>query len=310
MNKIRIGYIESVHSTYGFIIDCETEEKFFVHRNEFTNENGLPNQKLNSEVVGKYVSFSIGMDNVTKKIAANNVKIINPSIESISNFNFPSNINQDSKSKETLNSSKFNTSKKVHRLNKLNEYYIQEVATEDQLLFGDIISYNLQTGFGRLKDAAGTNRTYHIKDVRNKIILKNGDKVTFTPATYKDNKENQYRALNITKLDEKKVDETKIELFKDTKEKWKLEAKSEMKDMPELFYKIEEYGQIISGKKCFVIGRKGSGKSAISKCITSINEYNHFVQELKLNDFIFSEIYDEIQDKRKKTQNKHFYVLV
>ena len=53
--------------------------------------------------------------------------------------------------------------------------------------------------------------------------------------------------------------------------KWKLDAKVE--NNARYFYLFEQARDVESGDACFVIGRKGSGKTAIAAHINSIKSY-------------------------------------
>jgi len=70
---------------------------------------------------------------------------------------------------------------------------------------------------------------------------------------------------------------------------WKLEAKLE--DVDRYFYNIEEVDQIISGSKAYVIGRKGTGKTAISEYIYRNPKHNQFTEKLSFKNFPFNELY-------------------
>ena len=51
-------------------------------------------------------------------------------------------------------------------------------------------------------------------------------------------------------------------ILKNISSTWHLEAKQENED---LFFYIEEVNSIKNGEKCYVIGRKGMGKTAIAE---------------------------------------------
>lgn len=76
---------------------------------------------------------------------------------------------------------------------------------------------------------------------------------------------------------------------------WKLEAKQE--NNLRYFYHINESQKILKGDKFYIIGRKGSGKSAISEYILGLskeendNAYNVFTEKLSFKSFPFNELY-------------------
>ncbi len=82
---------------------------------------------------------------------------------------------------------------------------------------------------------------------------------------------------------------------------WKLEAKFESSER--YFYNVAESKQILSGRKFFVIGRKGSGKTAISEHIKGINgsansdKVKVFSERLSFKGFPFNELYDSANNK-------------
>src|SRR5690349_7565997 len=59
---------------------------------------------------------------------------------------------------------------------------------------------------------------------------------------------------------------------------WKLEAKSE--DNDRYFFHVKEVSNVEGGDKCYVIGRKGSGKTAISEYLGRIVDHETFSDKL------------------------------
>jgi hypothetical protein len=70
---------------------------------------------------------------------------------------------------------------------------------------------------------------------------------------------------------------------------WKLEAKFE--DTERYFYEFAAVEKILSGTRYFVIGRKGTGKTAISEFIRKINKFDVFSEKLTFKNFPFNELY-------------------
>jgi hypothetical protein len=68
---------------------------------------------------------------------------------------------------------------------------------------------------------------------------------------------------------------------------WKREAKSE--DNERYFWHVYEVDQIARGDKYFVIGRKGSGKTAISEYFTRMKSYDVFAERLSFKNFPFND---------------------
>lgn len=70
---------------------------------------------------------------------------------------------------------------------------------------------------------------------------------------------------------------------------WKLEAKLE--DNARYFFHVGEVQRIEQGKRSFVIGRKGSGKTAISEHLCRLNQHDTFSVKLTFKNFPFNELY-------------------
>lgn len=76
---------------------------------------------------------------------------------------------------------------------------------------------------------------------------------------------------------------------------WKREAKAENND--QYFWHVREVDQIAKGSKYFVIGRKGSGKTAICEYFNRRSEYNVFAEKLSFKNFPFNELYSQKNQK-------------
>ena len=72
---------------------------------------------------------------------------------------------------------------------------------------------------------------------------------------------------------------TKNQAIVNIAKNWKLEAKLE--DNLKYFYHYKEVNMILSNQKCYVIGRKGAGKSAICEYIVKNRSFDSFA--IKLN---------------------------
>src|SRR6185312_5194039 len=81
-------------------------------------------------------------------------------------------------------------------------------------------------------------------------------------------------------------------LIKEIATNWKLEAKSE--DVGRYFYHMNEVETILSGTKNYVIGRKGTGKTAISEFILSMGKKGDgiFCEKLSFKNFPFNDLYE------------------
>lgn len=70
---------------------------------------------------------------------------------------------------------------------------------------------------------------------------------------------------------------------------WRLEAADE--DSGRYFFSISEVTQLEKGERCYVIGRKGTGKSAICKYFETSISYNRFCLKLSFKEFPFNLLY-------------------
>ena len=73
--------------------------------------------------------------------------------------------------------------------------------------------------------------------------------------------------------------------------KWKLEAHEE--DNARYFFRPTEYERLLDGDICYVVGRKGSGKSAIAANIARTEEFDTFTATLSFKDFPFNILYEQ-----------------
>lgn len=99
---------------------------------------------------------------------------------------------------------------------------------------------------------------------------------------------------------------TRIELLTEISD-WQLEAKSE--DNIRYFYHLNEANEILLGKKNYVIGRKGTGKTAISEHISKIGngENNTYTEKLSFKNFPFNELYS-LNDTKYTLPNQYITI--
>ncbi|MCU8009804.1 hypothetical protein L5M11_20085 [Shewanella sp. SM87] len=76
-------------------------------------------------------------------------------------------------------------------------------------------------------------------------------------------------------------------------EEWKLEAKLE--DSERYFYHTRVVSRILKGQKLYIVGRKGTGKTAISEHLVTLSEPNFLSVKLTFKNFPFNKLY-ELQD--------------
>ncbi|MCD7976846.1 MAG: hypothetical protein LUG51_06700, partial [Tannerellaceae bacterium] len=95
------------------------------------------------------------------------------------------------------------------------------------------------------------------------------------------------------------------ELLTEIANNWRLEAKQE--NNLKYFYHTDESDKILSGNKFYVIGRKGSGKSAISEYILSKQSYNVFAEKLSFKNFPFNELY-QLDNPKYTSPNQYITI--
>jgi hypothetical protein len=95
---------------------------------------------------------------------------------------------------------------------------------------------------------------------------------------------------------------TKNQAIVNIAKNWKLEAKLE--DNLKYFYHYKEVNMILSNQKCYVIGRKGAGKSAICEYIVKNRSFDSFAIKLNFKNFPFNELYS-LQNEKYTQPNQY-----
>ena len=70
---------------------------------------------------------------------------------------------------------------------------------------------------------------------------------------------------------------------------WKLEAKSE--NSSRYFYHVDEVTKIAKGSAAYVIGRKGTGKTAIAEHLLKLDKFDTFAEKVTFKNFPFNSLY-------------------
>lgn len=95
-----------------------------------------------------------------------------------------------------------------------------------------------------------------------------------------------------------KFSNTKLQsIYREICDGWMLEAKSE--DSLRYFFYVNEVESIQAGRKSYVIGRKGTGKTAISEYLLSRANHETFCGRLSFKNFPFNDLYSKGNDKYK-----------
>lgn len=94
--------------------------------------------------------------------------------------------------------------------------------------------------------------------------------------------------------------------LKEISDNWNREARRE--DSGRYFYFFDEVKKIAEGKKCYVIGRKGSGKTALSEHLYNLNDNtNIFSKNLSFADFPYEQLY-KLNDKRFASKSEYITI--
>lgn len=83
---------------------------------------------------------------------------------------------------------------------------------------------------------------------------------------------------------------------------WPIEAKDD--DVIRYFYEIDEIVPLLRGERNFVIGRKGTGKTAIAEHIANTTDYNVFAHKMSFKSFPFNSLY-RLSDKNFTAPNQY-----
>jgi hypothetical protein len=86
---------------------------------------------------------------------------------------------------------------------------------------------------------------------------------------------------------------------------WKLEAESENSN--QYFYHLKEVEELENGNKCFVIGRKGTGKTAICQYFEENKTYDKFCMKLSFKEFPFNILYN-LEDSSYTTPSQYISI--
>lgn len=179
-----------------------------------------------------------------------------------------------------------------------------------------IIVYTSAKGYGFIETENGLNVFFHYSIVNNDFeadIRKN--KVVRIDI---DEGEKGYIAKKLEFIDKKLISikdkitieksnciDNSKETLKNISKNWKLEAKLENN---KYFYNLKEAEQILNAEKLFVIGRKGTGKSAICEYIINKNEYDLFSKKLSFKNFPFNELYT-LENRKSYTDPNQYITL-
>lgn len=95
---------------------------------------------------------------------------------------------------------------------------------------------------------------------------------------------------------------TSKEIIKSIKDNWRLDARQEANE--KYFFSYDEVQAILNSDKCYVIGRKGTGKTAICQHIIRMTQQNCFSERLGFKNYPFNELY-ALQDEKYSSKSQY-----
>ncbi len=158
---------------------------------------------------------------------------------------------------------------------------------------GKIINVNETKGHGFIEIESGESVFFFLSSVLGSVIPSHGTSVEFIARKSKEG----MMASEVTILDEPShgsIDTQKSNPLKAIAQ-WMLEAKLE--NNVRYFHRVAEVDSIENGTRCYIIGGKGTGKTAISEYMHRKRQYNIFSQKLTFKNFPFNELYRLTDDK-------------
>jgi Cdc6-like AAA superfamily ATPase len=153
-------------------------------------------------------------------------------------------------------------------------------------MHGNIIKYNEEKGFGHIIGEDNKKYTFSLSDIRDRIIPRNGVLVEFQIS---ESSNTRARHVVLLQTENESISDDRQRLLLTEITKWKLESKLE--NNARYFFLISDLFQLLNGEKCYVIGRKGTGKTAIAEYILQRYSFDHFATKLTFKNFPFNELY-------------------
>ncbi len=152
---------------------------------------------------------------------------------------------------------------------------------------GYIKWYDEEKNYGFITKEDGGDIFFH----RSAVSEGGGDKIKPGQAVSFSISKNEkgFRAESISFRDEVNPADVNRQNMLENIKGWKLDAKHD--ELGKYFFHVEQEKEIKNGEKSFVIGRKGTGKTALSEYISSQMGYNQFTQKLTFKNFPFNELY-------------------
>lgn len=178
-------------------------------------------------------------------------------------------------------------------------------------LEGEISKIGYNNKFGFIQSIIDENGIYfNFKNITENIQLY--DKVNFEIIR---NEQNKLEAVNIKLIEPFSLriknkynlnnEIVPNQIINSISDNWKLEASLEK--AKNYFYHNNEIDEIIKKDKCYIIGRKGSGKSSISEYLLNYKDSAFFSSKLSFKNFPFNELYN--LDNKKFTPPNQYITI-
>ena len=162
---------------------------------------------------------------------------------------------------------------------------------------GKVKFYHKNDDYGNISGNNGVTYKFKLKDILNKASLSAGDTVSFN--FYKNNRNTLYAKEIEKDYWENNQNQQTSDIINNISN-WSQEAK---KEEVNYFYTIEELDDLKNGNKNFVIGRKGTGKTAICEYM-NLPKSNKFSVKLSFKNFPFNELYKQ-EDSSFRRPNQY-----
>lgn len=178
---------------------------------------------------------------------------------------------------------------------------------------GKIRKFLTEKGFGFIDDEEGGDRFFHRNDVADALVPAAGAVVEFEPGNgpkglvAKQVKEyhRENAPASVTKVIAGQISQpASIQNPSQTLKRiadWKLDAKL---DDNRLFFQTADVPLLENGSKSFAIGRKGTGKTAISEFIFSEASHDRFSKKLTFKNFPFNDLY-KLENGKFRAPNQY-----
>jgi cold shock CspA family protein len=153
-------------------------------------------------------------------------------------------------------------------------------------LIGKIKQFNRKGNYGFIIDESGIDRFFHGSNLQGNTIPQIDDPVTFEPILLPKGPGATEIRIVVTTGDSFLLEEIA---------QWKSEAKLENNNR--YFYQTSYIKLITNGSRCYVLGRKGTGKTAICEYLSNIKSSKVFSKKLTFKNYPFNDLYSLSNDR-------------